>query len=159
MCELGLSVRTQNVLSNQGWVTVDVVRALDDRTILRAKDAGRRVLDELRARGLRPDSCTVAGCERHLGHAGEHVQYASPYARRVERPPAPQSPRRVIVEVAGELTDLYVLRTDLELSVALQRPVSLRADREGRTPVVLHLTTAEAALLADELVRRLRERP
>lgn len=105
MYTIGLSVRACNVLTNQGWLTPEVVRALGDIDILRAKNAGRRVLAELRARGLRPDSCPglrsdpygADGCLHPAGHQGEHERYESPFAR-----PIVLAPRRMPVQLTND---------------------------------------------------------
>lgn len=87
--ESGLSVRACNVLHNAGIRTTAQVRSRSDNEILRLKNAGRRVLDELRAYGLRPDSCVATqivpgpGCQLPAGHPGECVPFRSPFARDV----------------------------------------------------------------------------
>lgn len=76
----GLSVRTQNVLSARGLKSADDVRALSDGELI--QNCGPSTMRELRAAGLRPNSC-VAGCVLAIGHTGDHVMHDSPYASAV----------------------------------------------------------------------------
>lgn len=77
-----LSVRTTNVLWAAGVKTAEDCRALSDVEILKTKNAGKRTLAELRARGLRPDSCRD-GCVLSRGHEGDCVNFDSPYSHAV----------------------------------------------------------------------------
>lgn len=78
--EYELTVRTANVLHFAGISSAEQLRAMSDLDLLRLKNAGRRTLQELRARGLRADSC-VLGCTLVAGHAGPHLPYDAPAAR------------------------------------------------------------------------------
>ncbi len=90
-----LSVRACNVIADAGWESPEAIRKLEDRDILRQKNAGRRVLEELRANGLRPDSCSVP-CILTRGHTGPHVPlFKSTFVRQpvsVLALPVPPSP-------------------------------------------------------------------
>lgn len=98
MRDLGLTVRATNCLLGARLYTPDAVRAVDDLTLLRIKNLGRRVLSELYARGLRPNSCPHPGCEDAAGHAGEHRVFGSGFVR----PPAP-TPAPPIILTDDEL--------------------------------------------------------
>lgn len=72
-----LTVRTCNALEAAGLVTPEQIRSASDRDLLTRKNFGRRCLDELRSKGLRPDSCESAGCVLPVGHEGLHVPYTA----------------------------------------------------------------------------------
>ena len=122
--------------------------------VLRLRNAGRRVLDELRARGLRPDSCSTAGCQLPAGHPRDHVLFASRYAAKPARP-APAQPRRIFGEDVNGTAPLEVA---VVLSGIGQRPITITLLPERvRSVNVICFSRAQAALLADELRVRLAE--
>jgi hypothetical protein len=128
-----LTVRTCNVLYEAGLVTPEAIRAATDRELLTRKNMGRRCLDELRSRGLRPDSCEASGCVLVRGHEGMHVPYASRYPARGGRypprgaaPPVKVDPylevareRERQVEKWGDRHDDAHRRSELALAAAM----------------------------------------
>lgn len=154
MGERGLTVRAQNVLERAHLDTLEKVHAASDVDLLRLRNAGRRVLDELRARGLRPDSCSTAGCQLPAGHPRDHVLFASRYAAKPARP-APAQPRRIFGEDVNGTAPLEVA---VVLSGIGQRPITITLLPERvRSVNVICFSRAQAALLADELRVRLAE--
>lgn len=83
----GLSVRTQNVLWCANLQTPETIRAATDRDLLALKHFGRRCLDELRAAGLRPDSCAkTPGCRHPATHGGLCDLYRPAHSSRLGGP-------------------------------------------------------------------------
>lgn len=109
-----LTIRTQNVLAAAfPDLTAPEVRALPEEKILRARNAGWRVVHELRSVGLRPGTCpTTPGCI-HLeeGHPPACETFSQRY---LGAPRPPREPHRVVVTAIRD----YVRRHQLELASA-----------------------------------------
>lgn len=126
--DLGLSVRTQNCLDTMDVPDRDALLALTDRELLRTKNFGRRCLDEVRAAGLRADTCPLTvGCYLPAGHDPFCRTYQSAYSQvpqRLAEPETGATARRdgslVVLRVRGHhaatLTDQQAreLRDDLD---------------------------------------------